>query len=385
MRDCLPASLQLLKGLKFLHDHHIIHRDLKPGNLLVTRSCELRITDFGLARARPDEPMTEHVVTRWYRPPELMLCPDGMYTYAVDMWSVGCIFAELLGRKPLFPGKNFVHQLTLIFDVIGAPKPAEVAHVRSSQARRFIESVAMKRAVPFSALYPSASAEAIHLLESLLVYDPNARLTVDQALAHPYFEPLRSMDQQRPPPLPVTDRLDFSFETGHMSKGQLKQLILKEVDSFRRETRMARADALSSAANEALLAQQQQQQPTAPVPPPAAAVSSSSESSASGAARGGSSAGRKLQAAGVYRGASAAAARGARPGMQGDRGGWGAGGREGGGRAVIVTRVARSCGCLCDSRGADAAVVPTHAGLEQRGRAGLAPQQGIACRPPWRG
>lgn len=68
----------------------------------------------------------EHVVTRWYRPPELMLCPDGLYTYAVDMWSVGCIFAELLGRKPLFPGKNFVHQLTLIFDVIGPPKPAEV-------------------------------------------------------------------------------------------------------------------------------------------------------------------------------------------------------------------------------------------------------------------
>lgn len=65
-------------------------------------------------------------MTRWYRPPELMLCPDGLYTYAVDMWSVGCIFAELLGRKPLFPGKNFVHQLTLIFDVIGPPKPSEV-------------------------------------------------------------------------------------------------------------------------------------------------------------------------------------------------------------------------------------------------------------------
>ena len=94
-----PRHPQVLKGLKYLHDHRIIHRDLKPGNLLVTRSCELRITDFGLARARPagkgrhpdeqiEEPMTEHVVTRWYRPPELMLCPDGLYDYSVDMWYV---------------------------------------------------------------------------------------------------------------------------------------------------------------------------------------------------------------------------------------------------------------------------------------------------------
>ena len=128
---------QILCGLKHLHDNRIIHRDLKPGNLLVTRDCQLRITDFGLARERPsgrgpdpddeiDEPMTEHVVTRWYRPPELMLCPDGMYDYAVDLWSVGCIFAEMLGRKPLFPGKNFVHQLSLIFDVIGSPSVTQV-------------------------------------------------------------------------------------------------------------------------------------------------------------------------------------------------------------------------------------------------------------------
>lgn len=98
----------MLKGLKYLHDHRIIHRDLKPGNLLVTRSCELRITDFGLARARPagkgrhpdeqiEEPMTEHVVTRWYRPPELMLCPDGLYDYSVDMWCVPARMQWVLG------------------------------------------------------------------------------------------------------------------------------------------------------------------------------------------------------------------------------------------------------------------------------------------------
>jgi serine/threonine protein kinase len=85
--------------------------------------------------------MTEHVVTRWYRPPELMLCPDGLYTYAVDLWSVGCIFAELLGRQPLFPGNNFVDQLTLIFGVIGSPSAEEVAHIRNNQVHCYYYSI----------------------------------------------------------------------------------------------------------------------------------------------------------------------------------------------------------------------------------------------------
>ena len=149
---------QLIRGIKYLHDHKIIHRDLKPGNLLVTRNCDLRITDFGLAREHPKrefesdpnavmdgdhvedaERMTQHVVTRWYRPPELMLCPDGLYSYYVDIWSAGCIFAELLGRKPLFR-KNFVHQLELIFGVI-EPKDSEVAHITNKQARKFLAGV----------------------------------------------------------------------------------------------------------------------------------------------------------------------------------------------------------------------------------------------------
>jgi mitogen-activated protein kinase 6 len=88
--------------------------------------------------------MTEHVVTRWYRPPELMLCADGMYTAAVDVWSVGCIFAELLGRGPLFPGKNFMHQLTLIFEVIGTPLEEELAYIKSDQARRFMRALPVR-------------------------------------------------------------------------------------------------------------------------------------------------------------------------------------------------------------------------------------------------
>ena len=105
-------ALQILEGIKAMHKVGVFHRDLKPGNLLVDKNCQLRITDFGLARFMDDRtlagankvnPMTEYVVTRWYRAPELLLAPSIPYSEAIDMWSIGCIIAELLRRKPLFP------------------------------------------------------------------------------------------------------------------------------------------------------------------------------------------------------------------------------------------------------------------------------------------
>eukprot|EP00968_Pinguiococcus_pyrenoidosus_P012659 scaffold1130_cov195-Pinguiococcus_pyrenoidosus.AAC.20 len=250
--------LQLFRGVHFLHENRIIHRDLKPGNLLVSRNCDLRITDFGLARERPSgprrdapddgvvDPMTEHVVTRWYRPPELMLCPDGLYTYAVDVWSCGCILAELLGRKPLFPGKNFVHQLQLIFDVIGAPKPEEIAHIRSSQARRFLQTVEEKRRVPFAVLFPNASPAAHDLMQNLLVFDEQHRLSTDKSMVHAFFDPLlygredggKMADSLLPSGR--VENLEFDFESGRVSKSTLRRMLAEEVYSFRRETKDAR-------------------------------------------------------------------------------------------------------------------------------------------------
>ncbi|CAM9583608.1 unnamed protein product, partial [Pylaiella littoralis] len=248
---------QLLKGVKFLHHNRIIHRDLKPGNVLVTKNCQLRITDFGLARLRPmgrgadpddevDHPMTEHVVTRWYRPPELMLCPDGLYSYAVDLWSVGCIFAELLGRHPLFPGKNFMDQLTLIFDLVGSPKPHEVAHIRNSQARRFLESKQDRVKVPYAKLFSDASEHAIDLLEGLLVFDPPGRLSVDEALDHPYFQPLRKNGTSPDPEVPPG--FEFDFESEPLCRVQLKNMILEEVESFQRAQRKRDRRARAAAA-----------------------------------------------------------------------------------------------------------------------------------------
>ncbi len=237
---------QLLAGLKHLHNNRVIHRDLKPGNLLVTRDCRLRITDFGLARERPTgagpdpddeiiEPMTEHVVTRWYRPPELMLCPDGLYTYAVDLWSVGCIFAEMLGRKPLFPGKNFVHQLSLIFDVIGTPTRLQVSHIKNVQAKKFLDSQSGKDPASYTQVFPHASAEALELLERLLLFDPEQRFNVDEALSTRFLENASRVDSPSLVFPENDDRCEFEFERNGSSKYQLKNLIIEESVSLKQE------------------------------------------------------------------------------------------------------------------------------------------------------
>lgn len=109
---------QLLRGLKYIHSANVLHRDLKPSNLLLNSNCDLKICDFGLARTTSETDfMTEYVVTRWYRAPELLLnCSE--YTAAIDIWSVGCILMEIIKREPLFPGKDYVEQLLLITEVI---------------------------------------------------------------------------------------------------------------------------------------------------------------------------------------------------------------------------------------------------------------------------
>ena len=238
---------QLLCGVKYLHENRIIHRDLKPGNLLVTRDCRLRITDFGLARERPtgkgsdpddliDEPMTEHVVTRWFRPPELMLCPDGLYTYAVDMWSCGCILGEMLGRQPMFPGKNFVHQLQLIFEVIGSPQPSQVAHITNQQARKFLDSQSGKKKKPLQLLYKNASASALAAVDGLLTFEPEDRMTVDEALGTAFMRDLvgRGSPSERYPP--TSSSFEFEFErSSQIDKQQLVTLIQLEANSFRKE------------------------------------------------------------------------------------------------------------------------------------------------------
>lgn len=125
---CQYFLYQLLRGLKYIHSAKVLHRDLKPSNLLLNANCDLKICDFGLARTTSETDfMTEYVVTRWYRAPELLLnCSE--YTAAIDVWSVGCIFMELLNREPLFPGRDYVQQLRLITEVVTIPLVVKLVH-----------------------------------------------------------------------------------------------------------------------------------------------------------------------------------------------------------------------------------------------------------------
>lgn len=225
---------QILRALKYLHSANVLHRDLKPSNLLLNSNCDLKLCDFGLARGLDVENMelTEYVVTRWYRAPEIMLsCQE--YTKAIDVWSVGCIFAELLGRKPLFPGDDYIHQLQIISDVLGTPSEQDLDFVTSDKALRFMKSQPVKPKVPFSTLYPlapegSANPQALDLLDKMLHFNPSKRITINQALQHPYMESLHNPDDEPE----CKEEFDFAFENATLSKELIQELIYAEMCHF---------------------------------------------------------------------------------------------------------------------------------------------------------
>ncbi|XP_058841456.1 mitogen-activated protein kinase 12-like isoform X3 [Acipenser ruthenus] len=185
---------QILKGLKYIHSSGIIHRDLKPGNLAVNQDCELKILDFGLAR-HADSEMTGYVVTRWYRAPEVIL--NWMhYTQTVDIWSVGCIMAEMLSGKPLFKGNDHLDQLTEIMKITGTPTQDFIHKLQSQDAKNYIMSLPKVQKKDLQALFSKANPLAVSLLEKMLVLDAERRITAAEALAHPYFESYREPDEE---------------------------------------------------------------------------------------------------------------------------------------------------------------------------------------------
>eukprot|EP01086_Lenisia_limosa_P007491 TRINITY_DN27328_c0_g1_i1.p1 TRINITY_DN27328_c0_g1~~TRINITY_DN27328_c0_g1_i1.p1 ORF type:complete len:303 (-),score=81.45 TRINITY_DN27328_c0_g1_i1:75-983(-) len=227
---------QILRGLKYIHSGNVLHRDLKPSNLLVNANCDLKICDFGLSRvAAPKDQggdgfMTLYVTTRWYRAPEILLsCKE--YTKAVDMWSVGCIFAELLGRRALFPGRDYMHQLQLIFDVVGTPSTEELELIESEKARRFVQALPAKKRCSFSRLYPNSSAPALALLKRMLVFDPRKRITVSEALADPYLAPLHDPTDEPE----CHEIFNFDFENERQTRDELRKLVYGEMLKFHPE------------------------------------------------------------------------------------------------------------------------------------------------------
>jgi cell division cycle 2-like protein len=178
---------QLLSAVAHCHAKWILHRDLKTSNLLMTNRGQLKVADFGLARTFGDPlgPMTQLVVTLWYRAPELLL-GEKAYTTAIDMWSVGCIFAELIQRDPLFPGRGEIDQLSKIFNLLGKPNDDSWPGYSRLPNARSINPVGPS----FSSLrhkFKLLSSEGHNLMASLLCYDPESRITAKEAIKHPYF------------------------------------------------------------------------------------------------------------------------------------------------------------------------------------------------------
>ncbi|KDO76320.1 hypothetical protein CISIN_1g017083mg [Citrus sinensis] len=225
---CQYFLYQLLRGLKYVHSASVLHRDLKPSNLLLNASCDLKIGDFGLARTTSETDfMTEYVVTRWYRAPELLLnCTE--YTAAIDIWSVGCILGEIMTREPLFPGKDYVHQLRLITELIGSPDDASLGFLRSDNARRYVRQLPRCRKQQFATRFPNKSSGAVDLLEKMLVFDPNKRITVEEALRHPYLQSLHDLNDEPVCPRPF----HFDFEHSSCTEDHIRELIWRESVKF---------------------------------------------------------------------------------------------------------------------------------------------------------
>uniref|UniRef100_A0A8C9WGR8 Mitogen-activated protein kinase 15 n=1 Tax=Scleropages formosus TaxID=113540 RepID=A0A8C9WGR8_SCLFO len=212
---------QILKATKFLHSGNVIHRDQKPSNILLDTDCFVKLCDFGLARSLcqmqedPGNPtLTEYVATRWYRAPEILL-GSSRYTKGVDMWSLGCILGEMLLGKPLFPGTSTINQIEKIMTVIPHPTAEDVCSIKSEYGASVIQRMMLRPQGSLENILPSSvPPDALDLLRCLLVFNPEKRLTAEQALQHPYVSkfhnPAKEPSLDYDVILPVDDDVQLS-------------------------------------------------------------------------------------------------------------------------------------------------------------------------------
>ncbi|KAI5352046.1 hypothetical protein L3X38_004937 [Prunus dulcis] len=226
--------LQLLEGVKYLHDNWVLHRDLKTSNLLLNNCGELKICDFGLSRqyGSPLKPYTHLVVTLWYRAPELLLGAKE-YSTAIDMWSLGCIMAELLSKEPLFNGKTEFDQLDKIFRILGTPNEtiwpgySKLPGVKVNFVKHPYNLLRKKFPATSFTGSPVLSDAGFNLLNKLLTYDPEERITAADALNHEWF---------REVPLPKSKEFMPTFPAHHAQDRRTRR-ILKSPDPLEEQRR----------------------------------------------------------------------------------------------------------------------------------------------------
>lgn len=180
-----------------MHRNGIFHRDIKPENILILNENVIKMADFGSCRGiYSRQPFTEYISTRWYRAPECLLT-DGWYDYKMDMWGIGCVFFEMLTLIPLFPGENELDQIHIIHNIIGSPAPEVLEKIKKHGVTHIDFNFPKKKGIGVvKKLTRSISADCLDLLEKMLKYNPDERITARQALRHPFFKDLRELEKK---------------------------------------------------------------------------------------------------------------------------------------------------------------------------------------------
>ena len=250
---------QILRGTLYFHSAKVIHRDLKPANILANKNCDLKICDFGLdhGKLKDDDKTVQNLIdnpslpieysnsviyddskrelndrniSRWYRAPEAILSPDS-YDKPVDIWSIGCILAELLGRQPLFPADNNLDELQKIISVLGSPSEADLDFITDEKIKNFMQRLAKRTKQSFNLMFSNANPVALDLLGKMLTFNPKKRYTVEQCISHPYFEGLHDPEQE-----PTAEStFDFSFDKESLTKEKLRSMIYEQSLHFHEE------------------------------------------------------------------------------------------------------------------------------------------------------
>ncbi|KAJ7337349.1 kinase-like domain-containing protein [Mycena albidolilacea] len=215
---------QLLKGTNFCHENQVLHRDLKPQNLLINRKMELKLGDFGLARAFgvPVNTFSNEVVTLWYRAPDVLL-GSRTYSTSIDLWSCGCIFAEMISGMPLFRGKDNIDQLLHIVKILGTPSTNTLKKMREAAPDIQLKDLGQYPKASLAQLLPKASPAAVDLLERLLKFDPAERISAADALSHPYFTETTNPAPAPPPGSMPPPNFNFPHPNRHQQHANVLQ------------------------------------------------------------------------------------------------------------------------------------------------------------------